>query len=150
MASQFESFLLPLVFMLIIPFSVAGSGPILAITESALDSGSVLAIIVLFGLVVNNGIMLYETIEQKIYQGLNNVYAVYSSAVERFHPILASSITSIIVLIPLLFNQFGTGAAQKSMAAAMIGGCAAAVLLTLFCMPQVYLLFMKKRRIEAK
>jgi multidrug efflux pump subunit AcrB len=141
MAAQFESFALPLVFMLIIPFSIAGAGPVLALTGSALDSGSVLAIIVLLGLVVNNGIILYETLEQKITNGARHAHAVYSAAVERFHPILASSITSIIVLFPLLANS--QGATQKSMAAAMIGGCTAALLLTLLLMPQVYLLFMK-------
>jgi multidrug efflux pump len=146
MAAQFESFTLPLIFMLVIPFSVSGSGPVLALTDSALDSGSVLAIIVLFGLVVNNGIVLYETIEQKTSGGMNNVYAVYSAAVERFHPILASSITSIIVLFPLLFNP-ATG--QKSMAAAMTGGCTAALLLTLFCLPGIFLLFMKQKKEEA-
>jgi multidrug efflux pump subunit AcrB len=145
MASQFESFILPFIFMLIIPFSIAGAGPLLAITDSALDSGSVLAIIVLLGLVVNNSIVLYETIEQKMSNGLNIVCAVYSAAAERFHPILASSITSIIVLFPLLFNQFESGATQKSMASAMIGGCTAAVLITLFCMPQIYILFIRKR-----
>jgi multidrug efflux pump subunit AcrB len=143
MASQFESFSLPLIFMLVIPFSVSGAGPALALLDSTLDSGSVLAIIVLFGLVVNNGIVLYETIEQKTRGGTNNVYAVYSAAVERFHPILASSITSIIVLFPLLFNP---AAGQKSMAAAMTGGCTAALLLTLFCMPGIFLLFMKQKK----
>jgi multidrug efflux pump subunit AcrB len=141
MAAQFESFALPLIFMLVIPFSIAGAGPLLALTGSALDSGSILAIIVLLGLVVNNGIVLYETLEQKMINGLRYTYAVYSAAVERFHPILASSITSIIVLFPLLANS--QGATQKSMAAAMIGGCTAALLLTLFYMPQVYLFFMK-------
>jgi multidrug efflux pump subunit AcrB len=143
MASQFESFTLPFIFMLIIPFSVSGAGPILALTDSALDSGSVLAIIVLFGLVVNNGIVLYETIEQKTIDGVKPVYAVYSAAVERFRPILASSITSIIVLFPLLFNP---SAGQKSMAAAMTGGCTAALLLTLFCLPGILLLFIKQKK----
>jgi multidrug efflux pump subunit AcrB len=143
MGAQFESFVLPGILMLTIPFSLAGAGPALLITGTGLDSGSVLALVVLFGLAVNNGIVLYETAVEKVKAGLSPGAAVYAGALERFKPVLATTVTTLLALLPLVVVPLGSS--QKSMAAAMLGGMGAATLLTLFALPPVFVPFLKLR-----
>ncbi|MDR3166552.1 MAG: efflux RND transporter permease subunit [Treponema sp.] len=143
MGAQFESFQLPLIFMMTIPFSLAGAGPALFLFGIALDSGSVLGLTVLFGLVVNNGIVLYEISEEKVRAGLPPVQAVYQGARERLRPVLITTITTLFALLPLVISPLG--ASQRSMAAAMLGGMIASTLLTLFALPPVFIPFLNKK-----
>lgn len=141
MAAQFESFILPGILMLTIPFSLAGAGPALLFAGAGLDSGSILGLVVLFGLVVNNGILLYETAVEKINRGFPPAAAVYSGAVERFRPVLATTLTTLFALLPLVVSPLGSS--QHSMAAAMLGGIGASTLLTLFALPPIFIPFLK-------
>jgi multidrug efflux pump subunit AcrB len=142
MAAQFESFLLPLIFMLSIVFSLAGAGPALTLAGRPLDSGAVLALVVLFGLVVNNGIVLYETAEQKLKDGFNIVKAVSTGAKERFRPVLITTLTTAIALLPLAFNP--AARSQQGMAFAMLGGVLTGTALTLFAMPPVFIWYFRR------
>jgi multidrug efflux pump subunit AcrB len=144
MGAQFESFLLPLIFMLTIPFSLAGTGPALFLSGARLDSGAVLGLTVLFGLVVNNGIILFEIGEEKIRAGLSPAKAVFSGARERFCPVLITTVTTICALLPLVISPLGSS--QKSMAAAMTGGVVSSTLLTLFALPPVFVRFFRLKR----
>jgi multidrug efflux pump subunit AcrB len=143
MSAQFESFRLPLIFMMTIPFSLAGAGPALFLSGTGLDSGSVLGLTVLFGLVVNNGIVLYEISEEKVREGFPVVRAVYQGAHERFRPVLITTATTLLALVPLVISPLGTS--QRSMAAAMLGGMIASTLLTLFALPPVFIPFLDKK-----
>jgi multidrug efflux pump subunit AcrB len=142
MGAQFESFLLPGILMLTIPFSLAGAGPALLLTGAGLDSGSVLGLVVLFGLAVNNGILLYETAVEKMGRGLPAAAAVYSGAAERFPPVLATTLTTLFALLPLVISPLGSS--QHSMAAAMLGGIGASTFLTLFALPPIFIPFLKR------
>jgi multidrug efflux pump subunit AcrB len=144
MSAQFESFILPLILMLSIPFSLAGAGPALLVSGSGLDSGSVLGLVALFGLVVNNGIILYEIGEEKRARGLPAAKAVYAGARERLRPILITTLTTIFALLPLAASPLG--ASQRSMAAAMLGGIIASTLLCLFALPPVFVRILGARR----
>ncbi|MDR1210607.1 MAG: efflux RND transporter permease subunit, partial [Spirochaetaceae bacterium] len=135
LGAQFESFSLPLIIMLSIPFSLAGAGPLLFVSGSGLDSGSVLGLTVLFGLAVNNGIVLYEISAEKIQNGFSPPLAVYSGAGERLRPVLITTLTTLSALLPAFLSPMG--ASQRSMAAAMFGGMAASTLLCLFVLPPV-------------
>ncbi|MDR1468866.1 MAG: efflux RND transporter permease subunit [Spirochaetaceae bacterium] len=137
MGAQFESWTMPLVLMLSIPFSLAGAGPALLFSGAELDSGAVIGIVTLFGIVVNNGIVLYETSIEHIAAGMAVPRAVYCGARERFQPVLATTLTTAIVLLPLIFSS--TAASQKAMAAAMLGGIIASTTLTLFALPAVFM-----------
>jgi multidrug efflux pump subunit AcrB len=139
MGAQFESFTLPLILMLAIPFSLAGAGPALFLSGASLDSGAVLGLTVLFGLVVNNGIILYEIGEERIRAGFSSGGAVFSGARERFCPVLITTVTTILALLPLMIAPLGSS--QKSMAAAMAGGIISAALLSLFALPPVFIRF---------
>jgi multidrug efflux pump subunit AcrB len=143
MGAQFESFLLPLILMLAIPFSLAGAGSALFLCGASLDSGAALGLSVLFGLVVNNGIILYEIGEEKIRAGLLPDEAVFSGARERFYPVLITTITTILALLPLMIVPLGSS--QRSMAAAMTGGIISAALLSLFALPPVFIRFFQRR-----
>jgi len=139
--AQFESFLLPLILMLSIPFSLAGAGPLLLITGSMIDSGAVFGLAALFGLVVNNSLILFEVSGEKIGAGLSIAAAVYSGAAERLQAILITTATTVFALLPLVLSPMGNS--QKSMAAVMLGGLAASTLLSLFAIPPVLVIFFK-------
>ncbi|MDR0583682.1 MAG: efflux RND transporter permease subunit [Treponema sp.] len=143
MGAQFESFLLPLIFMLTIPFSLAGSGPALLLFDAALDSGAALGLTALFGLVVNNGLILFEISDEKIRSGCSPAAAVYRGASRRLRPVLITAATTVFALLPVALNPLGN--AQKSMAAAMLGGLAASTLLSLFALPPVLIRFFRWR-----
>jgi len=141
MGAQFESFLLPLVLMLSIPFSLAGAGPALIISGSKIDSGAVLGLTALFGLVVNNSLILFEISEQKIQTGFPVTDAVCRGASERLQAILITTTTTVFALLPLIFSPLGNS--QKSMAAAMLGGLTVSTLLSLFAIPSVLIRYFK-------
>jgi multidrug efflux pump subunit AcrB len=141
MGAQFESFLLPLILMMSIPFSLAGAGPALLITGSKIDSGAVLGLTALFGLVVNNSLILFEISDEKIRAGFSPAVSVYRGACERLQAILITTATTIFALLPLVISPLGNS--QKSMAAAMLGGLAASTLLSLFAIPPVLIRFFK-------
>ena len=141
MGAQFESFLLPLILMMSIPFSLAGAGPALFFTGAKIDSGAVLGLTALFGLVVNNSLILFEISDQKIRRGLSPAAAVLQGACERFQSIIITTATTIFALLPLVFSPMGNS--QKSMASAMLGGLIASALLSLFAIPPVLIRFFK-------
>jgi multidrug efflux pump subunit AcrB len=141
MAALFESFLLPLILMLTIPFSLAGAGPVLLLSGSSLDSSSVLGLMVLFGLAVNSGMVLFERALEKTGRGLSPEAAVYGAAMDRCGPILATALTTVLALVPML----SLGGGQRSMAAAMLGGVSASTLLSLFALPPVFIPYLKKK-----
>jgi multidrug efflux pump subunit AcrB len=96
---------------------------------------------VLFGLVVNNGIILYETAHDRIRSGMTTAAAVFSGARDRFCPVVITTLTTCFALLPLIAVPLG--ATQKSMAAAMAGGIISATLLTLFAMPPIFVRYFR-------
>ena len=143
MGAQFESLLLPLIFMVTIPLSLAGTGPALFLAGASLDSGAVLGLVVLFGLVVNNGIVLYEIGSEKICLGLSPVLAVYRGACERQRPVLVTAVTTVFALLPLALSPLGLS--RRSLVLSMLGGMIASTLLTLFVLPSILLLYFRRK-----
>ena len=139
MGAQFESFLLPLALMLTIPFSLAGAGPALLLFGGRLDSGAVLGLCALFGLVVNNGLILFEISEERLRGGCRPAPAVYGGASIRLRPVLVTALTTVFALFPIALNPLGN--AQKSMAAAMLGGLTVSTVISLFILPPVLIRF---------
>jgi multidrug efflux pump subunit AcrB len=141
MGAEFESLTLPLILLLAIPFSLAGAGPALVFAGAHIDSSSVLALMVLFGLSVNGGMVLYELALEKYREGLDSSSAVYEAALERFRPVVTTALTTAFALLPLVLSPLG--AREHSMAAAMLGGIIASTALTLFALPPVLIRFLK-------
>ena len=143
LGAQFESFLLPLIFLLSVPFSLAGAGPALFLSSSSLDAGAVLGLVVLFGVSVNNGIVFFEISEEKIRSGYPPAKAVYLGALERFRPVLLTTLTTIFALLPLVISPLGNS--QRSMASAMLGGMIVSSLLAFFAFPPVFIRFFRSK-----
>ena len=144
MGAGFESLGLPLVLLLAIPFSLAGAGPALLLSGANMDSSAVMALMVLFGLSVNSGMILYELSLEKISLGKDPTKAVFEASVERFRPILTTVLTTIFALFPLVISPLG--AKEQSMAAAMLGGISACTALSLFALPLVLIRFLQRRK----
>ncbi|HPG85218.1 MAG TPA: efflux RND transporter permease subunit [Spirochaetales bacterium] len=141
--SQFESFVAPLVIMAAIPLALAGSGPTMLIAGVGLDSGSIMGLVALFGTVVNSAILLYEACAARLAAGEAPDSAAFLGAIDRLRPVLATTMTTLVALVPLCLNP--EASPQRSMAVSMIGGMAASTALTLFITPTVLAALARRR-----
>lgn len=138
MASQFESLLHPLFILFTVPLAGAGSIIGLAVTDSSLNVMVFIGLIMLAGIVVNNAIVLVDRINQLRQAGSNKLDAVIESASTRFRPIIMTTLTTVLGLIPLAIGV-GEGAEIRTpMAITVIFGLSFATLLTLFFIPALY------------
>ncbi|MCB9799972.1 MAG: efflux RND transporter permease subunit [Candidatus Omnitrophica bacterium] len=140
MASQFESFLQPLIIMFTVPLAFIGVSIALWVSGSSINVIALLGIVMLGGIVVNNGIVLIEYMNQLRDEGMDVVEAAFEAAKVRTRPILMSSLTTIVGLIPLALG-LGDGAELRSpMAIAVMGGLISSTFLTLVVIPSIYIL----------
>lgn len=139
MAGQFERFFDPLIVMFSVPLAVIGVVPTLLITGTTLNMQSLMGIIMLIGIVVNNAIVLIDYINlMRRDRGMNVYQAVVESGKLRLRPILMTTLTTVLGLLPLSFG-IGSGAEiQASLARVVIGGLIASTLVTLVFIPVVY------------
>lgn len=144
MASQFESLRHPFTILLTIP--LAGVGSILAflLTGQTLNMMAFIGLIMLAGIAVNSSIILVDRINQLKADGLGLKEAIMAAAQQRIRPIIMTSLTTILALLPMCFG-FGEGASLRSpMALAVIGGLVTSTALTLIVIPCVYYIFDRK------
>lgn len=149
MAMQFESPVFSLMVMLSIPFSLIGSFFLLFISGSTLNMTSLMGVLMLVGIVVNNGILYVDTTNQlKETMSLND--ALMESGRLRLRPILMTTLTTILSMIPMIFTKNENAAMMKGMSLIIIGGLITSTLLILLLLPSFYLLMSKQGRKEAK
>ena len=149
MAIQFESPGFSLMVMLSIPFSLIGSFFLLYITNSTLNMTSLMGVLMLVGIVVNNGILYVDTANQlKETMPLND--ALMESGCIRLRPILMTTLTTILSMIPMIFTNNENAAMMKGMSLIIIGGLITSTLLILLLLPSFYLLMSKDGHREAK
>lgn len=149
MAMQFESPVFSLMVMLSIPFSLIGSFFLLFITGSTLNMTSLMGVLMLVGIVVNNGILYVDTTNQlKENMSLNE--ALMESGKIRLRPILMTTLTTILSMLPMIFTKNENAAMMKGMSLIIIGGLITSTLLILLLLPSFYLLMSKQGRKEAK
>ncbi len=149
MAMQFESPRFSLMVMLSIPFSLIGSFLLLFITGSTLSMTSLMGVLMLVGIVVNNGILYVDTTNQlKETMPLND--ALMESGRVRLRPILMTTLTTILSMIPMAFSTSENTVMMQGMSLIIIGGLVTSTLLILLLMPSFYLLMSKQGRQEAK
>lgn len=138
MASQFESLIHPFTILLTIPMALVGSILTFFILGKTLNIMAVIGIIMLAGIAVNNSIILVDRINQLIRDGSDRKEAILMAGQQRIRPIIMTSLTTILALLPLTFG-FGESASLRSpMALAVIGGLVTSTLLTLVVIPCVY------------
>ncbi|MGX5913812.1 efflux RND transporter permease subunit [Aliidiomarina sp. Khilg15.8] len=145
MASQFESLGHPLLIMFTVPLAAAGSVLGLWLTGTYLSVVVFIGLIMLAGIVVNNAIVLVDCINQLRAQGLARLEAIQTGAQQRLRPIVMTSLTTILGLLPLALGA-GDGAEMRApMAITVIFGLLFASLLTLLFIPVLYQLFDRKK-----
>ena len=141
LASVFESLTMPFVLLFTIPLAAIGSLLALYLTSNSLTNiNTLIGLLILLGVVVNNGIILidYANILRK--RGFGRVRALISAGLSRVRPILITSLTTIIALIPMAFGESEySGLIGAPFAICVIGGLACSSLLTLIVIPSVYL-----------
>lgn len=126
-----------------VPLAVIGGVFSLWISGQYLSVPSSVGFITLFGVAVLNGVVMVESINQRIADGLKVSDAVFDGAVSRLRPVLMTAITSALGLIPMLLSN-GVGAEiQKPLASVIVGGLVTATFLTLFVLPVLFAWFSK-------
>jgi HAE1 family hydrophobic/amphiphilic exporter-1 len=139
MASTFESVLHPFVILFSVPLAVVGVVPALVLTQTPVSVVVFIGAIVLAGVVVNNAIVLVDTVNTLRAEGMPRLEALAEAARMRLRPILITTTTTVLGLVPLALG-IGEGAElQQPLALTVIAGLASATLLTLGVIPTVYL-----------
>ncbi len=140
LAIPFKSYFDPLVVMSIIPFSIMGSVMGHWLMGMDLTIMSLLGMLALMGVVVNDSLMVVDTIKKKRQAGQDMMSAVLTAGVARFRPVILTSLTTFIGLIPLLFEQSTQAQFMIPMAVSLAFGILFATLIILFLVPVNYLL----------
>ncbi|MFH2049399.1 MAG: efflux RND transporter permease subunit [bacterium] len=142
MAAQFERFLDPLIVMVAVPMAIIGVVPTLLITGTSLNMQSLMGIIMLIGIVVNNAILLVDYINMmRREKNMEINEAVIQSGRLRLRPILMTSGTTILGMIPLAIGAGAGGEIQAALARSVIGGLLFSTLITLVLIPVSYITF---------
>ena len=138
LAAQFESFKDPLIIMLTVPLAIAGALIFMYYGDITMNIFSQIGIIMLIGLVAKNGILIVEFANQKQESGESKMEAIRSASLQRLRPILMTSVSTILGLLPLAIAT-GEGANQRiAMGTAVIGGMLISTFLTMYIVPAIY------------
>lgn len=138
LAAQFESFKDPLVIMLTVPLAVCGALVFMLCGGQTMNIFSQIGIIMLIGLVAKNGILIVEFANQRQQRGEDKHTAIREAALQRLRPILMTSASTILGLLPLMLATGEGAAGRVAMGTAVVGGMLFSTLLTLFVVPAVY------------
>jgi len=141
LAAQFESILQPFIIMLTIPLAGIGTVLTFIILGKTLNMMAYIGIIMLGGIAVNNAIILIDRINQLREGGMDIREAIVTGGSQRIRPILMTSLTTILALLPLTIGIGESASLRAPMALAVIGGMVSSTLLTLVVIPCVYLIF---------
>jgi hypothetical protein len=141
MAAQFESLWQPFVIMFTFPLSIIGVTAALLLTQTPLSVMVILGIIVLGGIVVNNGIVLIDQVNRlKLEKTISSEQAVLEASTLRLRPILMTTATTVLGLLPLAMGLNQGAELQVPMAIAVMGGLLVSTFLSLVVVPSIYLI----------
>jgi len=138
LAAQFESFLDPLIISAVLPIGIMGAILTLFLTGNSINIISLIGLIALLGISVNDAIVKVATIRRLRLDGLGGRAAILEASRLRFRPILMTTLTTVLAMVPMAIG-IGTGEQiQRPLAITIMGGLAIATLLTLFLTPVIY------------
>ena len=139
LAAQFESFKDPLIIMLTVPLAIAGALVFMYCSGVTMNIFSQIGIIMLIGLVAKNGILIVEFANQKQQAGIEKIQAIKEASMQRLRPILMTSVSTILGLLPLAFAA-GEGANQRiAMGVTVVGGMLVSTILSMYVVPAIYI-----------
>jgi multidrug efflux pump len=140
LSAQFESFKDPIIVMMTVPLALTGALFFMWYFNITMNIFSQIGIIMLIGLVSKNGILIVEFANQRKTAGMTKSEAIKFASAARFRPILMTSLSTILGILPLALG-FGEGAQSRvAMGTAVVGGLLIATFLTLYVVPGIYLL----------
>ncbi len=145
MASTYESFKAPLINLATMPFLMIGVILINKITGQSLSFMSMIGIIMLIGIVVNNGIILVDYTNILVGRGFSIKDACFESGKSRFRPVLMTTLTTILGMLPMCFASDGQANMVQPIAVAVTGGLISSTFITLLIIPVLYSLVMKQK-----
>jgi HAE1 family hydrophobic/amphiphilic exporter-1 len=145
MASQFESLLNPFIILFSVPLAVLGSVLGLYVTGSNISVIVLIGVIMLTGIVVNNAIVLVDRINQLRHKGVDKFSAIMQASESRFRPIIMTTLTTILGLLPLALGSGDGSELRAPLAITVMSGLLIATLLTLLLIPVLYSLFDRKK-----
>ncbi len=142
--AQFKSFVDPLIIMLAVPLGFGGVLLILYLTDTTVNTQSLIGTLMMIGVVVNNSILLVEFANRQMQQGLSSRDAALSAAQIRLRPILMTSLTLVAAMLPLTIQLAPGNEAMIPLARALVGGMVVSTFLTLILVPCVYTMLHRK------
>ncbi|MCR5217973.1 efflux RND transporter permease subunit [Treponema sp.] len=145
MASQFESLVDPFIVILTIPLSFIGVIAIYALTGTQLNVITIMGVLVLIGTIVNNGIVLVDYTNLLRKRGYELMDACVEAAKNRLRPILMSTLTTVISLMPMAFFPGEGSASMQPISLTVFGGMTFGSIMTLFLMPTIYYIINNRR-----
>lgn len=145
MAAQFESWIEPFIIIGSLPLAMIGIIFGLFIFGKTINIFSLLGVVILTGIGVNNGILIINFAKMLIEQGRKPIEAIVEASSVRLRPCLMTTFTTITAMIPLAFGVGKATAFKSPMGVVVISGAFSALLLTLFVVPLLYFLYMKKK-----
>ena len=138
MTAQFESFVQPLILLIEIPIDIAAGLICLYICGQTLNVMSAIGLIVSCGIIVNDSILKVNIINDLRRQGQGLMAAIHEAGKRRLRAIMMTSLTSVLVLFPVMFSKDIGSELQKPLAIAMIGALIVGTLVSLFIIPLIY------------
>lgn len=149
MAGTYESFKAPIINLCTIPFLIIGVVLIYKVTDQAMSTVSAIGLIMLVGIVVNNGIILVDYTSLLVNRGRELKAACLEAGCSRLRPVLMTTLTTILGMLPMCFASSGSAGMVQPIGVAVVGGLASSTFVTLFFIPVLYSLVMKQKPKES-
>jgi multidrug efflux pump subunit AcrB len=138
LASQFNSFIHPVIVLLAVPFSITGALLALRLADQSLNLYSAIGLILLMGIAKKNSILLVEFMNQKREQGMSLAPAILDAGPIRLRPILMTTMATLVAALPLSLGLGAGAETRQPMAIAILGGVLVSTLFTLVVVPCAY------------
>lgn len=150
MAATYESFKAPLINLATIPFFIIGVIFLYKITGQAISLMSMVGLIMLVGIVVNNGIILVDYTNLLVGRNIPIMEACFQAGKSRFRPVMMTTLTTILGMLPMCFATEGQSVMVQPIGVAVVGGLTSSTFVTLLIIPVLYSLVMKKKDVKKK